>query len=64
MLRFQPDWCLSFYKQSIHQQCIQPIECFLNYKNGEFHPVDDPNLDTSKPKIDVLQLDLTNLIEV
>jgi hypothetical protein len=31
--RYQPDWLLSMYKQSIHQQNPQTINEFLNYKN-------------------------------
>ena len=35
-LRYQPDWLLSCYKQSIHSGDCQSIENFLNYKNNKF----------------------------
>ena len=36
LLRYQPDWLLSCYKQSIHSGDCQSIENFLNYKNNKF----------------------------
>lgn len=38
-LRYQTDWLLSCYKQSIHSGDCQSIENFLNYKNNKFKNV-------------------------
>jgi hypothetical protein len=35
VLRFQPDWLLSLYKQSIHQMNPQSIKSFLQYDDNE-----------------------------
>jgi hypothetical protein len=38
-LRYQPDWILSSYKQSLQMGDWQDIEKFLNYKDGNFRRV-------------------------
>jgi hypothetical protein len=37
MLRFQPDWFLSAYKQLVSRGDVQSIEDFLGYRDGQFH---------------------------
>jgi hypothetical protein len=37
MLRFQPDWFLSAYKQLVSRGDVQSIEDFLGYRDGTFH---------------------------
>jgi len=63
MLRFQPDWCLSMYKQSVHQCCIQSLNSFLNYDGDNFKFTSSPNEEINKPKTNVSNLDYVELLD-
>lgn len=39
-LRFQPDWLLSIYKQTVATGEHQSVDQFLNFRDGEFQPTD------------------------
>ena len=49
VLRFQPDWLLSAYKQLVSRGDAQSIEAFLGYRNGTFHPAPPLDLHAKRP---------------
>ena len=62
-LRFQPDWLLSCYKQSLHSGDCQDVEDFLNYKNGKFETVGGNYNDKGLLHTDVHRADYYVLIK-
>jgi hypothetical protein len=62
-LRFQPDWLLSCYKQSLHSGDCQDIEDFLNFRNGKFEISEGNYNDKGLLHTDVHRADYSVLIE-
>ena len=62
-LRFQPDWLLSLYRQTVYVGEHQSISNFLNYRNGEFNPVNDIYNDRGLLQTNALGADWCLLID-
>ena len=62
-LRYQPDWILSCYKQSLHSGDYQEVEDFLNFRNGKFESVEGIYNDKGLMYTDVHRADYYILLE-
>ena len=62
--RYQPDWLLSCYKQSIHSGDCQSIENFLNYKNNKFKKAKGIYNSNGFLHTNIYKVDYTTLIEI
>lgn len=62
-LRYQPDWLLSCYKQSIQSGDCQSIENFLNYKNNKFKKAKGIYNSNGFLHTNIYKVDYTTLIE-
>lgn len=64
VLRYQPHWMVSAYKQSIARSHYQPIGDFLNYSSGEFAKPDSGfRSGSALPRVDALGLDYAALVD-
>jgi len=59
VLRYQVDWLISTYRESVHEHHYQSIEAFLNIEDGSFlEPIDD----STYVNCNALSLDFFNII--
>lgn len=62
-LRFQPEWLLSLYRQSVSVGEHQPVASFLNFRDGEFRPTREPYNDEGLLHMNALGADWGHLID-
>jgi hypothetical protein len=63
-LRFQPDWLLSIYKQTVATGEHQSIERFLNFVDGDFRPTNSIYNTEGLLHIDALKSSWTGLLRL
>ena len=63
-IRFQSDWILSCYKQSVQLDDPQSIMDFLNYSDGMFGNIDNRFNSNGLLSLNVHKADWTNLLDV
>ena len=61
-LRFQPDWILSCYKQSIQLDDPQDVKSFLSYRNAKFEESDSRFNKAGLLSFDIHKTDWANLL--